>query len=351
MSNRKQHNHAPSFPMNFRRVRQTPAIRRLMSEVTLHKKNLIQPYFLQEGIKTARELPALFGQQQHTLSSLKRELEKMLEAGINSTLLFIVPDEKKKREKSFNFSFDLKAISEIKKSFGDDLVLWTDLCLCSNTSSGHCGALRLKANLLNKNPKQTELFEVDNDLTVRELQAKSLAYAEAGADGIAPSDMMDDRVFAIREILDHHGYHNKLIMSYSSKFSSNLYGPFRKAANSAPSHGDRKSYQLAQDQTFDAIRCAIRDVAQGADIIMVKPAGWYLDIIYRLKHEALLAAPVPFPVPVAAYQVSGEYQAIALLAREGCCNFESAYLESLIALKRAGSDIIITYGATSLSLE
>lgn len=323
------------FPLNFRRTRQNSTTRDLFSDIKISKSSLIQPYFVVEGLKAPRTISALRGQWQHTTDSLKKELtDKTLPSGVRSILLFIVPEEKNKRSKDFNYDYEAEVISELKKHVGNDLVIWTDLCLCSNTLNGHCGIMDAS------NPHL-----INNHKSVLELTTKGLILAEAGSDGIAPADMMDDRVAALRERLDDRGQEHTMIMSYSSKFASNLYGPFRAAASSHPISGDRKSYQLDPSNTSMAIRSSVRDFNQGADIIMVKPATFYLDIIYRLKNEV---AEIAGMVPIAAYQVSGEYQALSLLADAGLCSFSEVYSESLVAIKRAGADLIITYGATSM---
>ncbi|MBF0208992.1 MAG: porphobilinogen synthase [Oligoflexia bacterium] len=326
-----------TYHQNYRRTRGTPIIRNFLSEVHIRSDQLIQPFFIKEGLQQEQEITALSGQKQHTIDSLQRAIEDALLHGVKSFLLFIVPSEEKKREREFDYDFDISVIKKLKDSFGRNIFLWCDVCLCSNTLSGHCGFLLQDTQGVQGIPS------IDNHQTVLELCRKSLLYAQAGADGIAPSDMMDDRVAAIRDTLDQNQLHHKLLMSYSAKFASNFYGPFRAAANSSPASGDRKSYQLDYTHTFDAIRCAIRDLQQGADVLMVKPAGIYLDIIYRLKYQQSETAG---KIPIAAYQVSGEYQALKLLAQSGLANFDSAYFESLCAIKRAGADLIITYGAT-----
>lgn len=316
------------FPQNFRRVRQNPAIRRLLSDTQLNPAQFIQPYFFYEKLKQREDLSAIHGQYKHTTDSLLREIELGLENQINSVLLFPIQNEK--RTDDFTYDFDLEVFRGIKHRFGQDIVLFADLCLCSNTQSGHCGYVNNHG-------------VIENNSSVQELARKAGLYADAGVDVISPSDMMDDRILAIRSELNRGGHEQKLIMSYSTKFSSCFYGPFREAADSTPQAGDRKSYQISPDNLKDAIRCSIRDLDQGADILMVKPVGSYLDILLRLKqHPALETA------PLAAYQVSGEYQGLKVMADQGLLNFEAALVESLIAIKRAGADLIISYGANNL---
>lgn len=314
---------------NRRRLRQTPAIRDLLSSVQLSANDLIQPYFVYQGLKQEEDQPSLTGVSKHTLDSVSKQIEQGINSGVQAALLFIIPSEKS--EHHFNYDFDTEVISSLKKRFRDNLILMTDLCLCSNTVSGHCG-------ILNKDG------HVENAPSVKSLAEKSLLYAQAGSDCISPSDMMDSRIKAIRSILEKHHYHQTLIMSYSTKFSSHFYGPFRDAADSTPQKGDRKTYQLDFRNIEDALACSIRDKKEGADILMVKPAMAYLDMIYRIKNH-----PQTSLMPLCAYHVSGEWQSLHLMAEKGLIDFEGAYLESLYALKRAGSNMIITYGANQIA--
>lgn len=314
-----------NYPMNFRRQRQTEALRRLFSEVSLTSKNLVQPYFVYEELKKPEPLTSLSGQTKHTGDSLVKEVETLLKNKVSSVMLFFVPTQK--AEKNFSYDFDTKTIHRLKETFGPDLNLFTDMCLCSNTVSGHCGIC-------------TDKGIIDNNSSVKELAHKSLQYAQAGSDAICPSDMMDHRVKAIRETLNANNLHQTLIMSYSTKFSSNFYGPFREAAKSAFQFGNRKTYQLDYRHTSDAIRCSLRDAEEGADSLMVKPATLYLDIIKEIKTN-----PQTAHLPLAAYHVSGEYQSLHLMEKAGIMSFKEGYLETLTAIRRAGADIIITYGA------
>ena len=318
-----------NFSMNLRRYRQNASIRNLFSTVELKKSNLIQPYFIYESISRETPLTAIFGQKKHTLTSLQKEIEWSLKNKVSSILLFIIP--KKKSHNHFDYSFDKKVITSLKNTFGNDLVLFLDVCLCSNTISGHCGIINQYNN-------------INNELSVKEITNKSLSYAQAGADVLSPSDMMDGRILSIRKTLDENNFHSKLIMSYSTKFSSNFYGPFRDAAQSTPEIGDRKTYQIDPRNPYDAIQSSIRDKEEGADILMVKPAGNYLDIIYQIKSH-----PKTKETPLCAYQVSGEYKSLELMNNAGHLDFKMAYKESLFAISRAGADLIITYGATEFA--
>lgn len=301
----------------------------MFSTVDLRSNQLIQPYFVYEDLQESQELSSIFGQKKHTLESLKQEIELGLKAGVTTPLLFFIP--KNKQVDNFSYQFDTKVLSEVKKTFADDITLMTDMCLCSQTESGHCA-------VFDQNDK------IDNHATVMELVKKSIAYAQAGSDAICPSDMMDNRIGAIRTSLNKEGCEETLVMSYSTKFSSNLYGPFREAAESAPSKGNRKSYQIDYRNESDAIRSSLRDMEQGADILMVKPAGFYLDIISRIKNH-----PQMNHMPLAAYQVSGEYQSLYLMSQHKLISFDDGYLESLYAIKRSGADMIITYGANKFN--
>lgn len=317
------------YPLTLRRQRQSSAIRNLLADVHLKSSMLVQPYFIYQGLKSSEALPAIFGQLKNTPETLLKEIEKGLENKIQSVLTFHVPQEKK--AKDFNYDFDLEIISGVKKRFGHDVVLMTDLCLCSHTLDGHCGFT-------------TPQGDIDNHSSVQELANKALLFAQAGADVISPSDMMDSRIGAIREKLNQGGQEKTLIMSYSSKFSSQFYGPFREAAHSAPSFGDRKSYQIDPRNLKDALASSARDASEGADILMVKPALAYLDILAKVKESYS-------HLPLAAYQVSGEYQGLKLMSDHGLLSFEQALLETLYSIRRAGADIIITYGANQLGLQ
>jgi porphobilinogen synthase len=326
-----------NFPLNLRRKRLTPQLRSLFSTISIDKNHLIQPYFIYEDLPQAVELTSLRGQWRHNLPSLLKSLENFIKVGGSSVLLFIVP--KHKAEENFDHSFDELVISTIKKQFGRSLIVFTDICLCSQTHTGHCGLFTRPVAEI-EGAHQTDHPSIDNDASVKALVHKALCHARAGADVLSPSDMMDDRILAIRQRLDSAGLSEKLIMSYSTKFSSNLYGPFREAAESTPQFGDRKTYQISPTDPQDALSCSVRDAAQGADILMVKPATFYLDMLYQIKHH-----PQTSHLPLCAYQVSGEYQSLHLMEQAGFLKFEDAFHENLIAIKRSGADLIITYGA------
>ena len=295
--------------LNLRRLRNNPLTRELVSEIQISPTRLIQPLFVVDGIKTREAIPGLTNVYRETPSTLLTQVEADLEKGTNKVLLFGVPKEK--HEHNFNFDFTSKQIFELKKRFGKDIWLSVDVCLCSSTTHGQCGVVTKEGDI------------VDNEKTVEALAKAALAYANAGADCTAPSDMMDGRVGSIRKILDENNLNQTLIMSYSAKFSSGFYGPFRGAADSSPKGDiklkDRKTYQIDPRSPKDALLSSLRDANEGADILMVKPGLPYLDILYRLSKE--------IQKPWAVYEVSGEYAAIELMAKEGLMNRAEAHLE------------------------
>lgn len=314
------------YPLTQRRLRVNPHIRELTSTVKLSHKSFIQPLFVEEGITEPRTVNGLPGVTVDTASSILFTIEDCIKNGANKFLLFPVPAHK--NEQNFDFSFAAAIIEKAKENFGDGLWLATDLCLCSYTTHGHCGILNEDHSLLL------------NNKTVEVLGKYAAILASAGADCIAPSDMMDGRIGAIRSTLDALGFDNVSIMSYSAKFSSQWYGPFRDACHSAPNTNglkNRKSYQISPLNVNDAIASSLRDEKEGADILMVKPAALYTDVIAALKQHSLK--------PVAAYHVSGEYAAIEALAEKDLLKREAAHLEVWSALTRAGADIIISYAA------
>ncbi len=318
-----------SAAMSLRRLRQNRFVRELSREFRVHPEQLIQPLFVVEGLSKPKPVPALTGVHQETRESLLRQIESDLEAGVSKFLLFGVPLKPDLHQVQWTGEFLAGAIHDIRKTFGRDLFLAVDVCLCSLTDHGHCGIL---------NETHTS---VENAASVAELARLAVVYAHAGADCVAPSDMMDGRVAAIRAALDQAGDCETLIMSYSAKFHSKFYGPFRLAANSAPrGHTplrDRATYQLDAGRWSDALLSSERDVREGADILMVKPGLPYLDVLYRLSQA--------IPRPWAVYQVSGEYAAIELLGREGLIDAGAAHAEAWLAMVRAGASMIITYGA------
>lgn len=307
-----------------RRLRTNSVIRDFVRETTLNMNDLIYPLFIVEGENIKKEISSLKGQYQFSIDKLEEEIKELVSLGIKSVILFGIPNIK---DEVGCGAYDdngiiQKAIREIKNKF-KDMYIVTDLCMCEYTSHGHCGIL-------------DEDGYVNNDKTLKYLAKIAVSQAKAGADMIAPSDMMDGRIVAIREALDKEGFYNIPIMSYSAKYASAFYGPFRDAADSAPAFGDRKSYQMDPANVNEGIRETQLDIEEGADIVMVKPALPYLDVLRKVKDT--------FNMPIAAYNVSGEYAMIRNAVDEGLLD-ESAILESLISIKRAGADIIITYFA------
>jgi len=313
--------------LSLRRLRQDSHVRALTREVHVQLEQLIQPCFVAEQLEHREPVPGLTGVCQETPDSLLRQVELDMEAGVRSFLLFGVPAAR--RERDINWSFTANQIRALKQHFGRDIWLAADVCLCSSTPHGHCGVLNREGD------------HIDNDASVQELAAAASAYAEAGADCVAPSDMMDGRIAAIRRALDGAGHERIVLMSYAVKFHSTLYGPFRIAADSAPKSAsalrDRASYQLDPARISDAWACATRDAAEGADILMVKPGLPYLDVLRELS--------AAINKPWAVYQVSGEFAALEALTAQGLAPRGAMHREILIAFKRAGASMIITYGA------
>ena len=315
----------PNFPVSrLRRLRRTPALRDMFRETRLSKEDFIYPLFVVEGAKIKKEIGSMPDNFQMSIDNILCECEELETLGINSILLFGIPQTK---DAVGSGAYDAngiiqKALREIKKRFSEMLVI-TDVCLCEYTAHGHCGVV--------------ENGFVQNDKTLELLAKEALSHAENGADIIAPSDMMDGRVAAIRQKLDENGFSETPIMAYSAKFSSAFYGPFREAAESAPQFGDRKSYQMDFGNSDEAMREIALDIQEGADVVMVKPALSYLDLIRRAKDN--------FNVPIAAYNVSGEYSMIKAAAERGWIDGEKVMLEVLTSIKRAGADVIITYFA------
>ena len=313
-----------------RRLRSTKAIRNLVRETKLQIEDLIYPLFIVDGENIKREIPSMEGVYHFSVDMLEDEIKELTELGIEHVLLFGVPDDEKKdccASEAFNPEGAVqRAIRKIKE-INPQMSVICDVCMCEYTSHGHCGIL-------------TDSGYVHNDKTLDYLGKISLSYAEAGADMVAPSDMMDGRIAAIRQVLDNNGFENVVIMAYSAKYASSFYGPFRDAANSAPQFGDRKTYQMDPSNSNEAIVEGKLDVAEGADIIMVKPALSYLDVIQRFKDN--------FDLPIAAYNVSGEYSMLKLAVKQGLLN-ESAIYEAVMSIKRAGATIIITYFAKDIA--
>jgi porphobilinogen synthase len=304
------------------RLRATVALRDLVSEIGFGQSQLIQPLFLAEGVTQEEPLSGLPGTSRHTLASLLTQFEKDLSAGVRQFILFPVPARKSNR--SFQAEFVGTAINQMRQRAGDDAAIWVDTCICSFTESGHCCVHDSRGHQ-------------DLPATHSALEVLALTYVKAGAHGIAPSDMNDGRVAHLRAALDKGGFDLAPIMSYSTKFASNFYGPFRDAADSAPQFGDRRSYQLDVRNRSDALASSRRCAEEGADLLMVKPGQPSADLIRPIHEQTGL--------PVGAYQVSGEYTSLVLLAREKFVDFDAALLESWYNLRRAGASFIITYGA------
>ncbi len=322
-----------------RRLRQNSQMRAIMKEISLSKENLIMPYFIadNEDENFKKPIASMPGQFQYSLASFEKHLEKVVDKGLCSLILFGIPNSKDAIA-SEGFSEDgiiQKAVRMIKKRW-PHLIVITDVCLCEYTDHGHCGILK-------KSTRSDEII-VDNDETLEILAKIALSHAKAGADILAPSDMMDGRVLKMRKALDNAklGFENIPIMSYSVKYASAFYGPFRDAAESAPKSGDRKSYQMDYCVLSEAYREAQADISEGADMLIVKPAGAYLDII-RALHDRL-------DIPLVAYQVSGEYSMIKAASLQGWINEDAIIYESLIGLRRAGAQLIFSYFTEDLLL-
>ncbi|MBA2657892.1 MAG: porphobilinogen synthase [Tatlockia sp.] len=311
------------LPLRLRRLRRTPAIRAMLQETRLNLEQFIAPLFISELIQEKQEIKSMPGQYQLSLDCLSAEIEELSTLGIKAVLLFGIPAHKDAIGSSSFSSIGIiqQAIRKIRE-LNQDMLIICDVCFCEYTDHGHCGALKDKS--------------LDNDSTLELLVKQALSYAEAGADWVAPSGMIDGMVSAIRQGLDKAGFKDTAILSYAVKYSSCFYGPFRHAANGAPQFGDRKTYQMNPANANEALREVALDLDEGADLIMVKPAMNYLDVIFRVKQH--------FPeIPLCAYQVSGEYSMLKNAATQGLINEEEAMIESLIAIKRAGADIIISY--------
>jgi porphobilinogen synthase len=318
-----------AFPINRpRRLRRNETIRRMVREARLSPDNLIQPYFVCPGRGVRKPVTAMPGVAQLSVDQLLAAARETLSAGVPAVILFGIPRRKDAQgTEAWNDQGEVqRAIREIKEHL-PGLVVITDVCLCEYTDHGHCGLIAGN--------------DVENDPTLELLAREALSHVRAGADMVAPSDMMDGRVAAIRHALDRENFSHIPIMAYSAKFASAFYGPFREAAESAPQFGDRRSYQMDPPNGDEAMREIALDLEEGADIVMVKPALPYLDLIYRAKQE--------FKVPVAAYNVSGEYSMICAAGINGWLDEQRATIEVLTAIKRAGADMILSYFATSVA--
>jgi len=318
-----------AFPINRpRRLRRTETLRRMVRETRLVPENLILPLFVCPGRDVRRPVESMPGVAQLSVDNAACEARETFAAGVPAVILFGLPEGKDAQgsEAWKDSGVVQNAIREIKERV-PEMVVITDVCMCEYTDHGHCGVI--VGN------------DVDNDATLELLAREALSHAHAGADIVAPSDMMDGRVGAIRGVLDRNGFANTPIMAYSAKFASAFYGPFREAAESTPKFGDRRSYQMDPSNADEALREVAMDLEEGADIVMVKPALPYLDLIYRVKQE--------FNCPLAAYNVSGEYAMIRAAGRNGWIDEQRATLEVLTAIKRAGADMIITYFAKDVA--
>ena len=315
----------PSYRM--RRLRRTPAIRRMLRETALSPADLIYPFFVIAGENIKNPIASMPGVSQLSIGNLLGEVREVVSMDIPAVLLFGIPSHK---DAAASGAYDSEgviqmAVRAIKDEF-PDLVVITDVCLCEYMDHGHCGVV--------------QDGEVVNDVTLELLAKMAVTHADSGADIVAPSDMMDGRVAAIRNALDDDGLTDTIIMAYSAKFASAFYGPFRDAAESAPAFGDRRSYQMDPANGEEAVREALLDIEEGADIIMVKPAIPYLDVIHAVKQETKF--------PLAAYNVSGEYSMLKAAAANGWIDEERAVLEAISGIKRAGADLIITYHAKDI---
>ena len=309
-----------------RRLRQNATLRALVRETELSVSHLVQPYFVRAGRNIRKPIGSMPGQFQFSIDQLVREAEHTYRLGVPAVILFGIPERKDEKASGAYATNGIvpAAVRALKKALPELLVI-TDVCLCEYTDHGHCGVVRHG--------------KVLNDPTLVLLAKSAVAYADAGADIIAPSDMMDGRVAAIRAALDKAGHTDTPIMSYAAKFASAFYGPFREAAESPPQFGDRKTYQMDFANANEALREVALDIAEGADIVMVKPGLPYLDLVWRIKEK--------FGYPVAVYNVSGEYSMIKAAAGNGWIDEKQAVLEMLTGFRRAGADIVLTYWATT----
>ncbi len=311
-----------------RRLRKNPIVREMVAETRLSKDMFVYPYFVVPGKGVQNSIDAMPGISHFSADTLVKDVEAGLKLGLNRVLLFGVGEQKTEDASScyHDGSLVANAVRELKKAFGNDIYVITDVCACAYTTHGHCGILKDDM--------------VQNDETVAVLAKMALSHALAGADMVAPSDMMDGRVGAIREKLDANQFINTAIMSYSIKFASAYYGPFREAADSAPNKGDRKAYQMDFRNPNEMMREAFLDEEEGADILMVKPALAYLDVIQQLKQQTQL--------PIACYNVSGEYSMVKAAAQAGWIDEQKVTMENMYAFSRAGANIIISYHAREI---
>jgi porphobilinogen synthase len=313
-----------------RRLRRTPALRRLVAATRVHPSDLVQPLFVKQGLTKPEPVSSMPGVRQHSLDSLRAAAVDAAAAGCGGIILFAVPEHKDPYGSGADDPEGIgqQALRAVRSEVGDSLVVMSDLCLDEYTDHGHCGLLR-------------EDGSVDNDATLERYAAIAAAQAEAGAHVVAPSGMMDGQVAAIRAALDGAGFGEVAVMAYSAKYASAFYGPFRDAAECAPSFGDRAGYQMDPANLAEALREVRLDLAEGADIVMVKPALAYLDVVRRIADEVT--------VPVAAYQVSGEYAMVEAAAERGWLDRERAIAESITSIRRSGAQLVVTYWATEVA--
>jgi porphobilinogen synthase len=307
-----------------RRLRRTAALRALVRETHLHPSQLVLPLFVRSGTRVRREISSMPGVTQSSVDEVLRDAERAARSGVGGVILFGIPDAKDATgSASWDDGSPVQSALRALATELPQLVRIADVCLCEYTDHGHCGILRDG--------------QVDNDATLPLLARSAVSFAAAGADMVAPSDMMDGRVQAIRAALDECRHHDTAILSYAAKFASALYGPFREAAESTPRSGDRRGYQMDAANAEEALREVRLDIAEGADMVMVKPAGPYLDILTRVKRDT--------GHPTAAYQVSGEFAMIRAAAERGWIDGDRAMMESILGIRRAGADVIVTYFA------
>jgi porphobilinogen synthase len=320
------------FPATrMRRLRRTAAMRRLVSDVRLHPADLLLPLFIKEGLTEPEPIASMPGVVQHTAESLRKAAHAAVDAGVGGLVLFGVPAHKDARGSAADDANGVvqSALRELRADFGDATVLIADLCLDEYTDHGHCGVV-------------TETGDVDNDATLERYASIAVAQADAGVDVVAPSGMMDGQVAAIRSALDGAGHRDVAILAYSAKYASALYGPFRDATECAPQFGDRSGYQQDPSRgATESVREALLDIAEGADMVMVKPALGYLDVVRRIADSV--------DVPVAAYQVSGEYAMVEAAAAQGWLDRDSVVTESISGIRRAGASIVLTYWALEMA--
>lgn len=319
----------PQFPVTrLRRLRYNSQVRELIAETTVSLNDLVMPLFVTFGENSKQEISSMPGQYRFSVDTLVEKCMVLYSKGIKSILLFGIPEEKDEHGHlaCTENSIVQKAIVALKKEL-PELLIVADVCNCEYTTHGHCGTIAEG--------------DVENDSTLKTLAAQSLSLARAGADIIAPSDMMDGRVKVIREALDGEGFYKIPIMAYSAKFASGFYGPFRDAADSTPSFGDRRTYQMDIRNGDEALREIEQDIAEGADIVMVKPGLAYLDVVTRAKQN--------YNIPIAVYNVSGEYSMLKAAAQNGWVDEERLVMESMISFKRAGADVILTYWAETVA--